>query len=234
MSGRPEILFGLFATLDGLPGVGPKTAKHFAGLGVAAPRDLLFLMPHSGIDRRLRASLREVIPPAVATVAVEVGQHLPPRKKGRPYRVLVRDSIQEFQLVFFHASPDYLQRLLPTGQRRVVSGRYELFDSVAQMVHPDHVLRLDEAETLPEFEPVYPLTAGVTQRLVQRAIAAALERAPDLAEWIDPALKKQRAWPDWREALQALHAPQSSADLSPSHPARQRLAYDELDRKSVV
>ncbi|MCC5986480.1 MAG: ATP-dependent DNA helicase RecG [Pararhodobacter sp.] len=228
MSGRPEILFALFGALEGLPGLGPKSAKNFAGLGVLLPRDLLFLMPHSGIDRRLRTSICDVAPPAVATVEVVVGLHQPPRQKGRPYRVLVRDAAMEFQLVFFHARPDYLHQLLPTGQRRIVSGRFELFDSVAQMVHPDHVLRPDEAETLPDFEPVYPLTAGVTQRLVQRAVAAALERAPDLEEWIDPALKRQKAWPDWREALHQLHAPQSDADLAVSAPVRQRLAYDEL------
>ena len=228
MSGRPEALFPLFAALDGLPGIGPKTAKSLGALGVDLPRDLLFLLPHSGIDRQLRGSIREVTPPATATVWVSIGNHLPPRQKGRPYRVLVRDAQQEFQLVFFHARGDYLQRLLPSGQKRLVSGKLELFDGVAQMVHPDHVLREDEAEALPAFEPVYPLTAGVSQRLVQQAVMAALDLAPDLAEWIDPALKARMGWPGWREALRAAHAPQSAVDLAPIAPARQRLAYDEF------
>ena len=228
MTGRPEILFPLFGALEGLDGIGPKTAKLFKGLGVETPRDLLFVLPHSGIDRRLRASVREVVPPEVATVEVEVGNHLPPRQKGRPYRVLVRDAQQEFQLVFFHARGDYLQKLLPSGQRRLVSGRVETFDGVYQMAHPDHVLRPDEAATLPAWEPVYPLTAGVTQRMVQRAMADALARAPMLAEWIDPAQKARMGWPDWADALRAAHAPTSGADLAPSAAPRQRLAYDEL------
>jgi len=228
MTGRPEILFPLFGALEGLDGIGPKTAKLFKGLGVETPRDLLFVLPHSGIDRRLRASVRDVVPPEVATVEVEVGNHLPPRQKGRPYRVLVRDAQQEFQLVFFHARGDYLQKLLPSGQRRLVSGRVETFDGVYQMAHPDHVLRADEAATLPLWEPVYPLTAGVTQRMVQRAMADALARAPALAEWIDPAQKARMGWPDWADALRAAHAPASGADLAPSAAPRQRLAYDEL------
>ena len=228
MTGRPEILFPLFGALEGLDGIGPKTAKLFKGLGVETPRDLLFVLPHSGIDRRLRASVREVVPPEVATVEVEVGNHLPPRQKGRPYRVLVRDAQQEFQLVFFHARGDYLQKLLPSGQRRLVSGRVETFDGVYQMAHPDHVLRPDEAATLPAWEPVYPLTAGVTQRMVQRAMADAVARAPTLAEWIDPAQKARMGWPDWADALRAAHAPASGADLAPSAAPRQRLAYDEL------
>ncbi|MCA0205089.1 MAG: ATP-dependent DNA helicase RecG [Proteobacteria bacterium] len=228
MTGRPEILFPLFGALEGLDGIGPKTAKLFKGLGVETPRDLLFVLPHSGIDRRLRASVRDVVPPEVATVEVEVGNHLPPRQKGRPYRVLVRDAQQEFQLVFFHARGDYLQKLLPSGQRRLVSGRVETFDGVYQMAHPDHALRADEAATLPLWEPVYPLTAGVTQRMVQRAMADALARAPALAEWIDPAQKARMGWPDWADALRAAHAPASGADLAPSAAPRQRLAYDEL------
>ncbi len=228
MSGRPESLFPLFGALEGLEGVGPKTAKHFSALGVETPRDLVFLLPHSGVNRKLRATIREVQAPDVVTVEVEVGNHLPPRQRGRPYRILVRDSQQEFQLVFFHARGDYLQTLLPTGQRRVVSGKVELFDSIAQMVHPDHVLRPEEADGLPQYEPIYPLSAGLTQRGVQRSVQAALERCRDLAEWIDPPLKARMGWPDWKAAVHSVHAPQSAADLASTHPARQRLAYDEL------
>jgi len=228
MTGRPEILFPLFGALEGLEGVGPKTARLFKGLQVETPRDLLFVLPHAGIDRRLRASVREVTPPEVATVEVEIGNHLPPRQRGRPYRVLVCDSLQEFQLVYFHARGEYLQRLLPSGQRRIVSGRVETFDGLYQMAHPDHVLRPDEAASLPLWEPVYPLTAGLTPRLLQKAMADALSRLPDPAEWIDPALKARMGWPGWKAAVLAAHAPVTGADLAPSAAPRQRLAYDEL------
>ncbi len=179
---RPAALFPLFAGLETLDGVGPKTAKAMAGLGVERPKDLLFLLPHSGIDRSRRASVRDVLPPATVTVEVTVGSHFPPKSKGRPYRIAVRDAALEFQLVFFHARGDYLTKLLPTGQRRLVSGRVELFDGIAQMVHPDHVLRPEEAADLPAFEPVYPLVAGVTQKIVAKAAQSALTHLPNLAE----------------------------------------------------
>ena len=225
---RPEILFPLFAGLETLEGVGPKTALAFALLGVEKPKDLLFLLPHSAVDRSRKASIRDVVPPCTVTVEVEVGSHFAPRQKGRPYRVMVRDAALEFQLVFFHARGDYLHKLLPTGQRRLVSGKVEIFDNIAQMVHPDHVLRPEEAGDLPLFEPVYPLTAGVTQRQVAKAAASALARAPIVPEWIDPNLKAREAWPDWRAALEFAHSPQDQAGLAFTNPARQRLAYDEL------
>jgi ATP-dependent DNA helicase RecG len=225
---RPEALFPLFADLETLEGVGPKTAQAFAALGVGKPKDLLYLLPHAAIDRSRKPSIRDVVPPCTITVEVDVGGHVPPRQKGKPYRVMVRDAATEFQLVFFHARGDYLQKLLPTGQRRLISGKLEIFDSIAQIVHPDHVLRLDEAKDLPLWEPVYPLGAGLGQRALAKAAEGALARAPDLPEWIDGPLLAREGWPGWHAALRAAHAPEGAADLAMTAPARQRLAYDEL------
>jgi len=234
MAGRPEILFPLFAGLDTLPGIGPKTAKLFAGLDVARPRDLLMTLPRGGVDRRARATIRGLDYPALATVEVQVGMHHPLATKGRPYRVEVHDAETSFQLVFFHPRADWLRANLPAGSRRLVSGRVELFDGVAQMVHPDHVLAPAAADTLPAFEPVYPLTGGLGLKQMQRAVEAALALAPDLDEWIDPTLCTQRGWPGWKAALGEAHAPGSAADLDPEHPARARLAYDEVFAHQVT
>ena len=225
---RPAILFPLFAELETLEGVGPKTAKLFAQMGVERPRDLVFTLPYAVIDRRLRPTIRGAALPGTVTVEVTVGAHVPPRRKGGPARVFVRDAETEWQLVFFSVKGDWLQRQLPTGQRRIVSGRLELFDGLAQMAHPDHILRPEEAADLPEFEPVYPLTAGLGQKTVQKAAAAALGRAPALAEWIDAGLLAREGWPGWADALRAAHAPAHLGDIAAEAPARQRLAYDEL------
>ena len=228
MSGRPEALFPLFAGLDTLEGVGPKTVQNLTALEVTRPRDLIFTLPWSGVDRRKRATVQGAEIPGVVTVEVVVGQHRAPARRGGAYRVTVEDAATAFQLVFFHARDDYLRRILPTGARRIVSGKVELFDGVAQMVHPDHVLLPEEAGEIPDFEPVYPLTGGVTQKMMRKAAQAALTRLPELGEWIDPAQKAQAGWPDWAEAVARAHDPQEQRDLSPADPARERLAYDEF------
>ena len=228
MASRPEILFPLFAGLETLDSVGPKTAKNFSALQIATLRDLVFHLPVNLIDRSRRDSIRGLEFPAIATVEVTIGMHQPPRAHGRPYRVLVRDSLVEFQLVFFRARSDYLQKSLPTGARRLVSGRIELFDGIAQMAHPDHVLPLTAAADLPGTEAIYGLCAGVSQKLMTKAIASAMKQLPVLAEWIDPDLKSRESWPDWNVAIAQAHAPASLADLASSAPARARLAYDEL------
>ncbi|MBT8411631.1 MAG: DEAD/DEAH box helicase, partial [Octadecabacter sp.] len=228
MSGRPEVLFPLFGSLTKLAGIGPKSAQTLDGVGVNKPLDILMTLPLSGVDRHRRASIREVVAPNVATVEVTVGEHHPPRTRGRPYRVHVEDAETSFQLVFFHARGDYLQKVLPTGQKRIVSGKVEVFDGIAQIVHPDHMLPVAEADDIPAFEPVYPLHHGITQKAMWKATRSALALMPDLAEWIDPTLKKHEKWPDWAEAMRIVHNPQATSDLSPHAPARERLAYDEL------
>ncbi|QBY02661.1 ATP-dependent DNA helicase RecG [Rhodophyticola sp. CCM32] len=227
MRGRPEILFPLFAGLETLDGIGPKTAKHYSGLHVDTPKDLLLTLPLGGVDRARRASIREVDLPGMATVEVTIGRHRKPAGRG-PYRVEVSDAETVFQLVFFHVKGDYLERILPSGSRRVVSGRVELFDGVAQMAHPDHIVPPEDTDQIPPYEPVYPLTAGVTQKGIAKAVASALPRAPYLGEWIDLELLKRKGWPAWPDALQEAHNPTGPQDLSRSAGARERLAYDEL------
>ena len=225
---RPEALFPLFADLTTLPGIGPKLAKTLEGAGLSSPRDLLFHLPYGGVDRRPRESLQGLAAPATATVEARIGRHLPPRQKGRPYRIEAEDAKLSFHIIYFHAQRDYLERLFPTGTRRLVSGKVEQYDGVFQMVHPDHVLDPAEAAALPAFEPIYPLTQGTTLKSLTRAIRGALELAPDLAEWADSALVAERHWPTWASALFLAHNPSSVRDLSATAPARERLAYDEL------
>ena len=228
MSGRPEILFPLFAGLETLEGIGPKTARLLENVDVTAPRDLLFSLPYSLVDRRRRNTVQGADLPTTITVEVTVGAHRPARNRSGAYRVHVEDAETDFQLVFFHGRSRYLEGALPVGSRRVVSGKLELFDGMINMVHPDHMLPVEEADQIPEFEPVYSLTQGVTQKTMFKAVTSTLSRLPELEEWIDPSQLKSESWPNWAEAVRAAHAPHGNDDMAPFAPARARLAYDEL------
>lgn len=225
---RPEILFPLFAPVTALAGIGPRYGTLLEA--VAGPHlvDLLFHLPTGLIDRRFAPLARDAPEGRIATLTVTVEAHLPSNHPRRPYRIRCRDKSGVLYLVYFHVKGDYLARLLPVGTTRVVSGRIERFTGEIRINHPDHVVAPEAREKLPQIEPVYRLTAGLPLRTVQKGIATALARAPDLGEWIDPALKKRRQWPDWQVALRAAHAPQTDADVLPTALPRQRLAYDEL------
>ncbi|UWQ20286.1 ATP-dependent DNA helicase RecG [Jannaschia sp. W003] len=225
-TGRPEPLFPLFAGLETLPGIGPKTAKLLANLRIATPKDLLLTLPEKGIDRAPVDSVQDAALPGVVTVPVTVRRHMRAPSNRQPHRVEVEDARTTFHLVYFRGHAKALEELLPVGERRTVSGKVELYDGLAQMPHPDHVL--GEGEAVPPFEPVYPLTQGITNKLMIRAAKGALARLPPLPEWIDGPLVAERNWLAFAEALARAHGPEGPGDLSPQSVARQRLAYDEL------
>ncbi|MCL5778737.1 ATP-dependent DNA helicase RecG [Limibaculum sp. FT325] len=225
---RPEILFPLFADASGIKGVGPRTAKALARIGLERVVDLIFHLPTGVIDRRLRDSLIGVTPGESVTVLVEVAEHHVPRSERQPWRVVVLGGGIAFELLYFRPRREWLTGALPERAVRVVSGKVDFYDGRLQMPHPDLVLSEAEAASLPPFEPVYGLTEGVSARIMAKAVAGAVARAPDLPEWLDPAMAAREGWPGWRAALAAVHAPEGAASLSPGTPARRRLAYDEL------
>jgi ATP-dependent DNA helicase RecG len=238
---RPSLLAPLFAPARSLKGVGPRLEAMLNTLVASRHRgaharvlDLVWHLPQGLIDRGLSPGIAEARIGEVATLEVTVTEHRSggPRRFSRaPYRVLVEDASAALELVYFNADQAYLKRLLPVGSRRLISGRIESYDGWLQMPHPDHVVAVDDAgkaSTLPLIEPVYPLTAGLTNTTLRKIIAQALARVPVLPEWIDAEWRAQNAWPSFPDALRRLHEPQRPADLEPSAPARLRLAYDEL------
>jgi len=225
---RPEVLFPLFAPARSLPGIGPRLEKLVEKLTGGKVVDLLWHLPAGLIDRRNRPKIAEVRDGEIATIDVTVGLHIVPRNARLPFRIHVFDDTGEMQIVFFNARAEYLQKTLPEGARRILSGRVEFYQGQPQMTHPDHVVRPEEMETLPLLEPVYPLTAGLPLKAIQKATRGAVKLLPDLPEWQDPEWLKARGWGPWRASVEAAHTPQSLADIESMAPARARLAYDEL------
>jgi ATP-dependent DNA helicase RecG len=225
---RPEILYPLFAPVTTLPGVGPRFAKLIERLAGREVASLCWHLPSGIIDRRFSPKLAAAPVGAIVTLTLTVDAHLPPANRRHPYKVRCRDETGFVHLVFFHARPEYLARVLPEGATRVVSGKLERFGAELQMTHPDHIVTPAEGERLRAVEPVYPMTAGLPSKTLLKAVEGALDRLPALPEWIEPSYLKRRGWLPWREALLAAHRPQSEADLAPEAPARQRLAFDEL------
>ncbi len=230
---RPSDLNPLFTEAAGLKGVGPKVAASLERLLGAPGRparvvDLLFHLPASVIDRRARPKIRDAPHDAVATLEVTVVSHAPPSRTKHPYRVIVEDDTGDVTLVFFLNNPGWIEKMLPVGATRWISGKLELWDGRLQMVHPDRVLDAEGLAGLPPVEPVYGLTEGLFPRVLSKAIEGALGKLPELAEWLDPTMVALRGWPGFGGAIRAVHQPTKPADVDPSSPAWARLAYDEL------
>jgi ATP-dependent DNA helicase RecG len=234
---RPNELSPLFASADTLKGVGPHVLtllKKALKLppGITQPRiiDLLWHLPTGVIDRRAEPTVVAAIPGTIATLKVRVLKHkAPPRGNTKaPYKVSTEDETGRLDLIFFRAERSFIERQLPVGEERYVSGRVERYGETVQMAHPDYIVAPEHRGDLPLLEPVYPLTGGLSGKVLLKAERQALEKAPPLSEWQDPAWMKQRAWPSFADALARLHRPDDAADVSLGSAPLQRLAYDEL------
>ncbi|MCA8896088.1 MAG: ATP-dependent DNA helicase RecG, partial [Amphiplicatus sp.] len=152
---RPPILNPLFADVTTLPGVGPKLALLVAR--AAGPRviDLILTLPTGVIDRSARPKIADAPFGALATLEVHVDKHDPPRSPRLPYRVICSDETGFITLIFFRGKPDYLNRALPEGETRLISGKIEEYAGARQMTHPDHIADPKDPDAMPLFEAVY-------------------------------------------------------------------------------
>ena len=232
---RPSLLDPLFASLTGLPGIGPKVEKLFRRLfgredTPARIVDLLFHLPTGTIDRRARPKLRDVVPGTVVTVAVTIERHRPspPHRSRAPYQIYASDETGDLVLTYFNAKKDYLEKLFPVGEVRYISGTTALYDGMLQMVHPDRVVSEADLDKLPLVEPVYPLTEGLSLNQVRKVVDAALLKVPVLPEWQDEAWRAREKFPAFADALKTLHRPTEPDDVNPEGPVWSRLAYDEF------
>ncbi|HFC05316.1 MAG TPA: DEAD/DEAH box helicase, partial [Rhizobiales bacterium] len=236
---RPQKLNPFFTGVTRLKGIGAKVEKTLAKLVrpgtddtslIVRYIDILLHLPTGLIDRRKRPTINNLPMEGIVTVEVTIGAHkIPPRHNKRvPYRVECFDDTGTLSLVFFHVHGDYLQRQLPVGEKRFISGAIEWYSGMPQMVHPDHMLTAAAFEKMPLLEPVYPLTAGLSGKVLSRAITQALDEIPDLEEWQETAWINKQKWPAFNAALRAVHIPADDEALDLQSPVRQRLAYDEL------
>lgn len=223
---RPQILFPLFAEVSSLKGVGPRILPLVQKVAGPLVRDLVFLSP-SGVIVRRPMEAATAVDGEVGIFEIVIDRLFVPSRPGAPLKVRASDATGFVHLVWFGGSPQHIDRLLPRGETRLVSGKVERFNGEVQIVHPD-IVTPDKAADIPASEPVYPATQGLTSRQLRKLVQAALPAAPDLPEWQDPAWLKKQNWLGWRAALDALHAPAGEPDLSPDAPARRRLAYDEF------
>ena len=234
---RPSSLNRLFAPVSTLPGVGPRLSKLFSNLlgadeetGELLVVDLLWHLPAGLVDRRQRPTISGAVPGTIATLRVTVDRHRPspPGRSRAPYRVQCHDETGDLTLVFFHANTQWLEKSLPVGEVRWVSGRIEEFGGALQIVHPDHIVDEEDFAKLPLLEPIYPRTGGLSGKAIAKAATAAVAAVPELPEWQDAEWLRRRTFPAFKAALQRVHHPQEPGDAAEDGANWQRLAYDEL------
>ena len=224
---RPERFFPLFSSISNLSGVGPRATLALKKLGVERVRDLLFLLPVGGIKRRKVFDLVSISLPEIITVEILVKSYQQTKKPG-PIRVLTSIRKSDLDLVFFNARLDWIKTVLPKNEKRVISGKLENFQSGMQMVHPDYIVSSSESGKIPDFEPNYPLTKGVSKKFLIKIMLQAIDKNISFQEWINESIVQKFQWPRFKTSILMVHNPKCIKETLFDYPARERLAFDEL------
>ncbi|MEM6603875.1 MAG: ATP-dependent DNA helicase RecG, partial [Pseudomonadota bacterium] len=196
-------------------------------------RDILYHLPNAAISRNVvedidvDAHLDEII-----SVFCTIKSHNISWRKGAPSRIVVmaqgQDGPLELHIVYFRAAEDYIRKTYPLGSERIISGKLEQFDRYLQIVHPDFVVTKDRYGDLPNIQPLYGLTAGITQRTLGKIMAELVKSVPSAPEWIRTDILRQNNWLSLGQSLKAIHLPEASEDVDPQSIYRRRLAYDRI------
>jgi ATP-dependent DNA helicase RecG len=216
-----DILNPIFAEVETLSGVGPQVAKLLKRLEITRIVDLLYHLPTGVIERvRARAASPSLLGMNVI-LDVTPFQMREPRSGRGPMRVFASDAEGNTVSLIYFNNPGWAKKSLPLHEKRTVAGKLEAYGDEWQIIHPE-VLAAEKGAEISIREPVYPLTEGMTGKRLRELATAALERTPDLPEWIEPGLLGREVWRPWRSAIAEAHRDPGSED------PRRRLAYDEI------
>ena len=220
MSAEPGIFAGLSAVL----------VEKLARLGLHCDADLPLHLPLRYEDETRLTSIRDAVPGAPAQFEVEVLASEVAFRPRRQLVVRVRDGSGDMVLRFLNFYPSQ-QKALREGARVRVYGEPRGGFFGTEMVHPR--FRAPAAdEPLPDrLTPIYPTTAGLGQGTLRRLIQRALDAA-NLDDTLPDELRQTLGLADFSDSLRFLHQPPPEVSLAQlearSHPAWQRIAFDEL------
>lgn len=233
---RPQNIFSLFSSIDNLSGVGEKRLKLLQKKIGPFIINLLFYLPVKSINRFENTSLKKIIHGDIITCEVEIIEvNIPPfnyRKKNSLSRIITFGVNQEknvrLDLIYFGQNTEYLKNIYKVGKKVFVSGKFENFNGLGQIVHPDYVITENQINKIPSIETIYPLFQGVNQRFISKIIHESLKKIPDVEEWLSEEVISQYKLPKWKDSLIKIHNPENISDVNIESIYRKRLALDEL------
>ncbi|OYV20381.1 MAG: ATP-dependent DNA helicase RecG [Methylococcaceae bacterium NSP1-1] len=220
-----------------LTGIGAQTVNRLEKLGIRVIQDLIFHLPLRYEDRTRIYPIGSLMAGMTALICgrVEFIDILPRGRKSLICRI--SDGTGFISLKFFHFSANQ-HNILKPGTLISCFAEVRYGFAGLEMVHPDYqVIANPEAHvTETRLTPVYPLTEGLSQTTLRKAVKHALSLCNNepqlLVDWIPEAILKKYHYPSLAEAVQTLHAPDESVSIEAlqkgSVPALKRLAFEEL------
>ena len=227
---RPSFLYPLFSEITLIPGIGPKTFKLLESKIGKKVIDLLFHLPHTVINRLDNLDLKHCPTNSIITKKILITKHISNfYNSKRPYKLIGHCENFEIEIVFFNYKGQYIEKNFPVNSVVIVSGKINRFNEIVKFTNPDYIYEVSQIDKIPKFEPIYPLTAGVNNKLLSKSIRHAIKLIPpDLPEWIPNKIILENNWPTFSKALKSIHTPNTMIEVDNRTLYLQRLSFDEV------
>ena len=225
---RPSYLNNLLSPINLVTGIGPKIEKLFNRIDINLKVHFLWHLPYNIIKRQKHENIHDAQINTLVTLKIKVLKHVPSRFKKQPYRVHCLCNETPIDIVFFYARHPVVKKNLPEEEIRFVSGKLEYFRNTYQITHPSHIIETTGINEIKNIEPIYSLTAGLSQKIISKYIEQIIKNIPDLNEWIDEIYLKKYRFSNWKNSIVKIHNPDKIEDISNQNIYRRRLAFDEL------
>ena len=212
-------------SLRTLKGVGEKTEKLFQKVGIYDTDDLLHYYPRNYDEYETPVDIAELKEGTVQAVSAAVcsGVYVNSVRGRQIISVNIADQSGKFPVVWFNLP--YLKKTLRKGSWFVFRGRIVRKQGKLEMEHPEIFTPSAYEEILHNLQPIYGLTAGLSNKTVVKMVTQLLETLPMQSEYLPEELKERYRLADINYALKTIHFPKNKEELLVS---RKRLVFDEF------
>ena len=212
-------------SLRTLKGIGEKTEKLFQKVGIYDTDDLLHYYPRNYDEYETPVDIAELKEGTVQAVSAAVcsGVYVNSVRGRQIISVNIADQSGKFPVVWFNLP--YLKKTLRKGSWFVFRGRIVRKQGKLEMEHPEIFTPSAYEEILHNLQPIYGLTAGLSNKTVVKMITQLLEDLPMQSEYLPEELKERYGLADVNYALKTIHFPKNKEELLVS---RKRLVFDEF------
>ena len=208
-----------------IKGIGEKSEKLFNKLGIYTVEELLSFYPREydifgSIEPVSSASEGKTM---IIEVSLAARPQLLKRKNLNLIQCRVRDASGSIMVVWFNMQ--FLLKTLHVGTHYILRGRIVNRNGMLEMQQPKMITRQEYANMVGKLQPVYPLTAGLTNNAVAKAVSTALAGAELNGDFLPADIRRTYNLIQWKKAISSIHFPKNKEDCIE---ARKRLVFDEF------
>ena len=208
-----------------LKGVGDKTALMFEKIKVMTIEDLLRLAPRNYLSFDEPVDIDETVVGNRVAIRASVQTYVDVKKIRKLTLVscMVSDGTGSVKLVWFN-SP-FLKQVFHIGQSFIFVGNLSVRGNLLVMEHPEYYTEKQYEELKSTLQPIYPLTTGLSNKVVTKAVKLALPMLDEIEDKIPENVRDTFELMPLKEAINGVHFPKSFDDMLM---CRDRIVFDEF------